>query len=103
MVYKDLEMLKKVGIDSLNELNSLLENSKGGGEKYFDAHYKLICGDESREKWSTDRSGIISSLLIANFPHILTDDVLEKEFGHGSPENATVPAELYNPEYKKNN
>lgn len=101
MVYQNLEMLKKVDITTLGELDHLLETSKGWGEKYFDAHYRILCDDEDRENWSLDRGGIISSLLIANFPDILTEDVLEHEFGNGSPEKDTVPARLYNPKYAK--
>ena len=101
MVYQDLGMLKKTGINTIKELDNLLRKSKGWGEKYFDAYYKILCGDESRKLWSTDRGGIISMLLIANFPDIFTDDVLEYDFGHGNPENATVPAMLYNPRYSE--
>ncbi|AEG19230.1 hypothetical protein [Methanobacterium paludis] len=100
MVYKEIQMLKKVNIKTIGELDNLLQKSKGWGEKYLNGVYINICWDVSRERLSTDRSGILKYFLIANFPDIFTDDILERELGHGNPEYFTVPAKLYNPNYQ---
>jgi putative GTP pyrophosphokinase len=48
---------------------------------------------------SINLNGIITMLLIGNYPEIFTDDMLDKEFGFGRPERATIPAKRYNPRF----
>ena len=78
-----------------------MKKSHGWGEKYLKGVYNNICADTDRNLISTDRNGIITHFLIGNFPNIFTDDILERDFGHGSPENTTVPAEMFSPHYDK--
>lgn len=100
VVSRNIEMLKMAGIETLAELDNLLEKSKEWGEKYLNGVYINICWEVSRERLSTDRSGIVSHFLIANFPDIFTDDILEMEFGYGNPEYFTIPAKMYNQNYQ---
>lgn len=63
----------------------------------------LLLG-KNRDLFLTDRNGIITHFLIANFLDIFDYDPLEAKLGFGNPENTTIPAKLYNPAYvKKNN
>ncbi|WP_413363445.1 GTP pyrophosphokinase family protein [Lysinibacillus sp. 3P01SB] len=100
MISRDVEMCIKVGINTINELNELLEKSFGWGEEYLKDFYEHTFGKIVPKGCSTDRNGIITLLLIANFPEVFTDEVLDSELGFGNPKSATIPAMKFNPKYQ---
>lgn len=95
-IYAVLAMLEQCGIGTLGELDDLLMKSKEWGENYFKGY--LITSQRGESSFMTPE-WIVMHLLIANFPHILTDNVLEFQYNITSPECFTVPAEFYNPNY----
>ncbi len=102
MIPRDIEMLKLTDINTIEDLNKLLENSKGWGEKFLDEMYNNIWGEGVSKGCSTDRHGIITYFLIANYPDIFTNKVLDEDFGYGLPQRTTEPAKKYNPKYQNN-
>jgi ppGpp synthetase/RelA/SpoT-type nucleotidyltranferase len=97
MISRDVKMAAKAGITSIAAIELLLEQSKDWGKSYLNEFYKSTFGKPAPSKHSTDKNGIVTLLLIGNFPEIFTDEVLEKEFGFGMPERATSPARKFNP------
>jgi len=85
-------MAKLAGINSIADLDIMLEKSKKWGHKYLKEFYERTFGKPDPTKHSSDINGIITLFLIANFPDIFTDEILKKEFGFGMPERATIPA-----------
>jgi putative GTP pyrophosphokinase len=100
-ISRDIDMLRRVGINSINELNQLLEDSKGWGQAYLEEFYRNTWGEPIPEgKCASDRNGIVTLLLIGNFPNVFTNKVLAGEFRFGGPERATVPARKHNPQFQ---
>lgn len=101
MISRDVKMAFTAGITSIAAIDRMLEESKGWGRSYLKEFYMNTFGKPDPSKHSTDKNGIITLLLIGNFPDIFTDEVLEKEFGFGMPERATNPAQKFNPRITK--
>jgi ppGpp synthetase/RelA/SpoT-type nucleotidyltranferase len=100
-VSRDIDMLRRVGINSINELNRLLEDSKEWGQSYLKEFYRNTWGEPIPEgKCASDRNAIVTLLLIGNFPDVFTNKVLVGEFRFGRPERATVPARKHNPRFR---
>jgi len=91
-ISRDVKMAKLAGINSIADLDIMLEKSKKWGHKYLKEFYERTFGKPDPTKHSSDINGIITLFLIANFPDIFTDEILKKEFGFGMPERATIPA-----------
>ncbi len=96
-ISRDVRMVIKAGINSIATIDRLLEQSKDWGKSYLDEFFKNSFGKPDPSKNSLDKNGILTLLLIGNFPEIFTDEVLNNVFGFGKPERATVPARKFNP------
>lgn len=102
MISRDMNMLKLTDIETIGDLDKLLESSKGWGEKYLEEMYQNKFGNQSYERVASDRNGIVTHFLIANYPNIFTNEALDQDFGYGNPQTVTVPAKKYNPNHKSN-
>lgn len=79
-----VKMSYKAGISNLNELDELLNRSKGWGETFLRQYYETAHSEAiSQKRLSMDRNGVVTLFLIANFPLVFTVDYLEMELGWG--------------------
>jgi hypothetical protein len=99
-VSRDVDMANRVGISTVNEIDNLLEESKGWGQEYLKQFYDRTLGLYGSDVF-VDLNGIVTLLLIGNFPDVFTNDVLDKQLGFGQPWRATEPARKYNPRFQE--
>lgn len=97
IISRDVKMALMADIGSINEINQVLEDSKGWGEEYLKEFYHNSFGTPVPNGCASDMNGIITIFLIGNFPEIFTDQTLNNELGFGRPERATIPAKKYKP------
>ena len=100
-ISRDVEMAKKININTINDLDELLNNSNSWARDYFREFYNNTWRIPAPKGCSVDLNGISTLLLIGNYPDVFTEEVLEKEFGFGKPERATIPARKINPRFKQ--
>lgn len=99
-ISRDVEIARRVGIGNIGEIRHLLEKSCTWGEEYLSQFFMNTWGDPlPSDGISIDRNGIVTLFLIGSYLEDLTDKVLDREFGWGRPERATVPARNLNPKY----
>ena len=96
---RDVEMLTRAGVGTIGLLDQILRRSRGWGEKFLTSFYRNTWGSEVPSGASTDRNGVVTLLLIANYPQTFTDDVLERDFGFGEPWRATRAASATTPTF----
>ncbi len=99
-ISRDVEMDRRANIATVNEIDKLLKQSRAWGREYLREFLINTFGDPiPSNHGSMDRNGIVPIFLIGNFLEIFTDEILDKEFGWGLPERASIPAKKYNPKY----
>jgi putative GTP pyrophosphokinase len=104
MLSRDVEMARIAGLSTIREIDDLLKTAFSWGKPYLQAFYHNTFGAIiPKGRCSSDRNGILTVFLIANFLEVFTDNVLDLQLGFGLPERATVPARLYNPNAANNN
>lgn len=94
-VERVLEMARKAGIKSLEELDNLIKGSMGWGERIFQEWFKDSPAMQGPGTIPAIRDNIITTLLVVNYPNVFTDNVLEQEFGWVEPQNLTTLAKKY--------
>ncbi|MBZ0170126.1 GTP pyrophosphokinase YwaC [Candidatus Methylomirabilis lanthanidiphila] len=101
-ISRDLRMAKIAGVESVNEIDHLLRDARSWGKEYLQEFFHNTWGKPlpNDRGISLDRNGIVALFIIASKLDILTDELLNDELGWGLPENATVPARKYNPQYR---
>ncbi|MER2541567.1 MAG: hypothetical protein ABTQ26_20175 [Azonexus sp.] len=97
MISRDVEIAMKVGLSTIREVDAILRAAHDWGEPYLRDFFKNTFGEPTPKGCSLDRNGVITIFLIGSFLDVLTDEVLERQFGWGLPERATRPARQYNP------
>ena len=101
-ISRDVEMAKRININTINDLDELLNRSASWAKDYLREFYNNTWPTQVIKGCSMDLNGIITILLIGNYPDVFTEEVLDKEFGFGKPERATIPARKINPRFKPN-
>lgn len=97
MISRDVEISMKVGLSTISEVDAVIRAASGWGEPYLREFFKNTFGDPIPKGCSMDRNGVVTIFLIGSFLDVLTDEVLEHQFGWGLPERATRPARRFNP------
>ncbi|MDQ3707134.1 MAG: hypothetical protein M3437_18295 [Chloroflexota bacterium] len=104
---RDVAMAHRVGIQSIAQLDNLLEASKSWGKQYLAQSISNVVVDfaethglpPSSDAISIDRNGIVTIFLIGNYPDVFNEVVLNDEYGFGHPERFTIPARHFNPRF----
>ncbi|MEN6351216.1 MAG: hypothetical protein ABFD08_17705 [Syntrophomonas sp.] len=102
MVSRDIDMLNFAGISTVAKVDNMLLESKEWGQAYFRELFEKTLEDYKSKTLSIVRNGIVTMLLIGNYPDIFTEDVLDKKFGWHSGQRALISAYKYNPKYNAN-
>ncbi|MBW2643162.1 MAG: RelA/SpoT domain-containing protein [Deltaproteobacteria bacterium] len=95
MVSRDVVMANRAGLSTIDDIDNLVDPKTDGAEKYLHEFYKNTFGSPDPKKHSTDINGIVTLFLIGKYQNIFTNEILDKKFGWGKPERATVPAKKY--------
>lgn len=96
-ISRDVEISKKVGLSTIKEVDSVIRAAQDWGKPYLRDFFKNTFGEPVPEGCSMDRNGVVTMFLIGTFLEVLTDEVLESQFGFGMPQRATAPARQHNP------
>ncbi|MCK9565188.1 MAG: hypothetical protein M0Q43_03955 [Methanothrix sp.] len=99
-ISRDVEMAKKININTINDLDELINNSDSWAKDYLREFINNTWQIPLSTKCSLDLNGLITMLLIGNYPDVFTEEVLEKKFGFGRPKRATIPARKINPRFR---
>jgi putative GTP pyrophosphokinase len=94
-VSRDVEMAKAAGLISINDIEHLIDPNTPDAEKYLKEFFVNTFGTSNPEIHSMDINGLVTLFLIAKYPKVFTDEVLDKKYGWGKPERATIPARKY--------
>jgi hypothetical protein len=96
MISRDVEIAMKVGLSTIRQVDAVLRTAHDWGEPYLRDFFRNTFGEPIPKGCSMDRNGVVTIFLIGSFLDVLTDEVLERQFGWGKPERATRPARQYN-------
>ena len=97
MISRDVQMAKAAGLTRIGELDALLNTARKWGEPYLRDFFQNTFGIPDPKRNSMDRNGVITLFLIGEFQSAFTNEILDRKFGWGKPERATVPARKHNP------
>lgn len=95
---RDVLMPLACGLRSLRDYDSLLQQSRGWGEKFVEDTLLSIRGSPGTAL-STTKNGILMYLLISNYPDVLTTEILRSKYGFGRPEPTIEIAKQRNPRF----
>lgn len=97
MISRDVEMARTVGLSTIREIDTVIRTANDWGEPYLRDFFRNTFGEPAPKGCSMDRNGVVTIFLIGSFLDVLTDEVLDHQFGWGLPERATKPARKHNP------
>jgi putative GTP pyrophosphokinase len=86
------EMAKLAGVATVSELEALLRSAKGWGEEFLRLFFSYTFSDPVPSLHSMDISGIPTVFLIASFPDVFSEDLLEGPLGFGGSWRVTRAA-----------
>jgi putative GTP pyrophosphokinase len=94
-VSRDVVMATRAGLSTIDDIDSLIDPNTEGAKEYLQEFFRKTFESPNPKKHSVDVNGIVTLFLIAKFQNIFKNETLDKEFGWGKPERATVPAKKY--------
>lgn len=84
---RDIKMLYRAGITTPKQIEQLLKQSEPWGRELLAEYHCTYHAEEIREgKLSLTRSGIVISLLVANYLNLFSAEVLAKDYDWGLAE-----------------
>lgn len=89
---RDVDMAVLCGLKTLQDFEDILKSNVGWWEEYSSRYFQ---GSSS-----LTQNGILLYSLIANFPEILTKELLKNSFGFGMPDKAINLAYELNPKFR---
>lgn len=87
-----VDMAKLARVTTVSQLDSLLETAKGWGEEFLRLFFSYTFSEPDPSVHSMDISGIPTLFLIASFPDVFSEDILEGPLGFGDSWRATHAA-----------
>jgi hypothetical protein len=98
-ISRDVQMARMAGLSTIADINRLVREALSWGKPYVAEFFYNSWGNPlpPKSSISMDINGIIELVLIANFPDIFTEEVLERDLGYGQAHRATIPAKKYRP------
>jgi len=99
---RDFRMLQRTRITTPHQIEQLLGQSESWGRKLFAEYYATCFSEVIKEgKFSLVRSGIVTQLLVANYPDLFSAEVLLREYGWALAERFLSIAARHSPRVRK--